>query len=195
MCYLSRARSLTVNKGGSGVGHLDNHHCCRNSHSVSILNQGNQHKPRLQKDHHQLETQHHIEKRPMKYLSVSVWKFYHYGWILDPFTIFISHFSKKNLNFALEAHVHVFIKRWALRHSDMSLWNIRDQPFLKEKDREDQKQFPNNCTCGFVTQHLWKEIEVLNTLKSIHAKNVWCYGEGYFGQKNLRKKCVNRDKM
>ena len=26
-------------------------------------------------------------------------------------------------------------------------------------------------------------------------KNLWCYGEGYFGQKNLRKKCVNRDKM
>ena len=69
---------------------------------------------------------------------------------------------QKNLNFALEAHVHVFIKRWALRHSDMSLWNIRDQPFLKEKDIEDQKKFPNNCTCGFVTQHLWKEIEVWN---------------------------------
>ena len=29
----------------------------------------------------------------------------------------------------------------------------------------------------------------------IHAKNVWCCGDGYFGQKNLRKKCVNRDKM
>ena len=29
----------------------------------------------------------------------------------------------------------------------------------------------------------------------IHAKNVWCCGEGYFGQKKLRKKCVNRDKM
>ena len=28
MCYLSRARPLTVNKGGSGVGHLANHHCC-----------------------------------------------------------------------------------------------------------------------------------------------------------------------
>ena len=27
-----------------------------------------------------------------------------------------------------------------------------------------------------------------------HAKNVWCCGEGYFGQKKLRKKCVNRDK-
>ena len=79
-------------------------------------------------------------------------------WILLPSLFHI--FQKKNLNFALEAHVHVFIKRWALRHSDMSLWNIRDQPFLKEKDREDQKQFPNNCTCGFVTQHLWKEIEV-----------------------------------
>ena len=29
----------------------------------------------------------------------------------------------------------------------------------------------------------------------IHAKNVWCCGEGYFGQKKLRKKCVNCDKM
>ena len=29
----------------------------------------------------------------------------------------------------------------------------------------------------------------------IHAKNVWCCGDGYFGQKKLRKKCVNRDKM
>ena len=29
----------------------------------------------------------------------------------------------------------------------------------------------------------------------IHAKNVWCCGEGYFGQKKLRKKCVNRDIM
>ena len=28
----------------------------------------------------------------------------------------------------------------------------------------------------------------------IHAKNVWCCGDGYFDQKNLRKKCVNRDK-
>ena len=32
-------------------------------------------------------------------------------------------------------------------------------------------------------------------LFEIHAKNVWCCGEGYFGQKKLRKKCVNRDKM
>ena len=32
-------------------------------------------------------------------------------------------------------------------------------------------------------------------VRSIHAKNVWCCGDGYFGQKNLRKKCVNRDKM
>ena len=27
------------------------------------------------------------------------------------------------------------------------------------------------------------------------CKNVWCCGEGYFGQKKMRKKCVNRDKM
>ena len=31
--------------------------------------------------------------------------------------------------------------------------------------------------------------------RPIHAKNVWCCGEGYFGQKKLREKCVNRDIM
>ena len=32
-------------------------------------------------------------------------------------------------------------------------------------------------------------------MKGIHAKNVWCCGVGYFGQKKFRKKCVNRDKI
>ena len=43
-----------------------------------------------------------------------------------------------------------------------------------------------------------RQVNVLvsaNMVLGIHAKNVWCYGEGYFGQKNLQKKCVNRDKM
>ena len=41
---------------------------------------------------------------------------------------------------------------------------------------------------------LGEETESID-LFTIHAKNVWCCGEGYFAKKKLRKKCVNRDKM
>ena len=55
----------------------------------------------------------------------------------------------------------------------------------------------------FVSLMKWKAVSwihwyILGTVMimsiTIHAKNVWCCGEGYFGQKKLRKKCVNRDK-
>ena len=44
------------------------------------------------------------------------------------------------------------------------------------------------CCCWNSSATVWGH-------KAIHAKNVWCGGDGYFGQKNWRKKCVNRDKM
>ena len=45
------------------------------------------------------------------------------------------------------------------------------------------------CFKNFPTYSAFKYLPIM------HAKNVWCWGDGYFGQKKLRKKCVNRDKM
>ena len=46
----------------------------------------------------------------------------------------------------------------------------------------------------------WKNMKLAHNDSSIHAKNVWCCGDGYFGQKKFAEKVrksrqnVNRDK-
>ena len=45
------------------------------------------------------------------------------------------------------------------------------------------------------SKHRWLICYILYFVAGIHAKNVWCCGEAILAKKNLRKKCVNRDKM
>ena len=53
------------------------------------------------------------------------------------------------------------------------------------------------CYCRWCWwwESCWQQFVADLEAEVIHAKNVWCCGDGYFGQKKLRKKCVNRDKM
>ena len=68
------------------------------------------------------------------------------------------------------------------------IWNTKYQMIFSWLFRID---WPDPCweiSVSKLTILLWQH-------GTIHAKNVWCCGEAILAKKNLRKKCVNRDKM